>query len=43
VPIISIWELKAGDFVHAPNAGVGIADPHRIDAGPVSAPPGAAS
>ena len=33
VPIISIWEMKAGDFVHAPKAGVGATDPHRIDAG----------
>jgi molybdopterin-containing oxidoreductase family membrane subunit len=33
VPIISIWELKAGDFVHGPQAGTVRADPHRIDAG----------
>ena len=43
VPIISIWELKAGDFVHAPQAGVGVADPHRLDAGPASSSPEAAS
>jgi hypothetical protein len=43
VPIISIWELKAGDIVHAPQAGVGIADPHRIDAAPASSSPGATS
>jgi len=43
VPIISIWELKAGDFVHAPQAGVVTADPHRIDAAPASSSPGAAS
>jgi molybdopterin-containing oxidoreductase family membrane subunit len=40
VPIISIWEMKAGDFVHSPKAGVVAADPHRIDIG---ATPGGAS
>ena len=42
VPIISIWEMKAGDFVHGPSAGVVKADPHRIDAS-LPTTPGAAS